>query len=209
MKKILFLLSLSLISFALFAQSFEGKIIYQNTFKSKTPNVSDEQFSSMLGSVQNYYMKGGDYKSESNGKFVLWQLYLNKDNKLYNKVANSEAILWNDGAINPDEVISSELHKGVIEILGYKCDELVLICKSGIQKYYFSSKLPVDSKLYSNHKFGNWYAYLSKANAIPLKMTIDNEQFTMESVATDVKVMKLDASLFILPANVQVVKSPY
>jgi len=209
MKKILFLLSLSLISFALFAQSFEGKIIYQNNFKSKTPNVSDEQFSSMLGSVQNYYMKGGDYKSESNGKFVLWQLYLNKDNKLYNKVANSEAILWNDGAINPDEVISSELHKGVIEILGYKCDELVLICKSGIQKYYFSSKLPVDSKLYSNHKFGNWYAYLSKANAIPLKMTIDNEQFTMESVATDVKVMKLDASLFILPANVRVVKSPY
>ncbi|WDF56447.1 hypothetical protein [Mucilaginibacter sp. KACC 22063] len=209
MKHVLFLLSLSLISFTLFAQSFEGKIIYQNTFKSKTPNVSDGQFSTMLGSVQNYYMKGGDYKSESNGKFVLWQLYVNKDNKLYSKVANSQAILWNDGAANPDEVISSELHKGITEILGYKCDELVLTCKSGIQKYYFTSKLSVDSKLYSNHQFGNWYAYLSKANAIPLKMVIDNVQFRMESVATEVKLMKLEDNFFALPANVQVVKSPY
>lgn len=162
-----------------------------------------------MGNTQNYYIKGGDYKSETNGSFILSQLYINKDNKLYNKFSNSEALLQNDGAVNPDSVISSALNKGVIVILGHKCDELVLTCKSGLQKYYFTSKLPVDSKLYINHRFGNWYAFLSKANAIPLKMTIDNANFYMEAIATDIKPMKLDAALFTLPSGIETKKSPY
>jgi hypothetical protein len=209
MKKLFFTLSFLLVCLYTIAQTFEGKIIYQNTIKSKIPSVTDEQFGAMLGTTQNYYIKGGDYKSETNGKLVLWQLYINKDNKLYNKLANSEALLYNDGAINPDSVISSELHKGVTEILGYKCDELVLTCKSGVQKYYFSSKLAADSKLYEHHLFGNWYAYLSKSHALPLKTIIDNAQFYIESVATEVKPMKLDQTLFTLPANVEIKKSPY
>jgi hypothetical protein len=139
---------------------------------------------------------------------VLWQLYIN-DNKLYTKMANSEAVLWNDGATNDDQVISAEIHKDAATILDYKCDELVLTCKSGVHKYYFTSKLPVDTKLYANHQFGNWYAYLQKTNAVPLKMIIDNAQFTMESVATDVKSVKLDKVLFMLPANTKTTKSPY
>ncbi|WPU92988.1 hypothetical protein SNE25_27060 [Mucilaginibacter sabulilitoris] len=209
MKKSLFTLLFVLISLFTFAQSFEGKIIYQLTYKSKMPSVTDAQFSSMMGNTQNYYIKGGDYKSETNGSFILSQLYINKDNKLYNKFSNSGALLWNDGAVNPDSVISSALNKGVIVNLGHKCDELVLTCKSGLQKYYFTSKLPADSKLYVNHRFGNWYAFLSKANAIPLKMTIDNANFYMEAIATDIKPMKLDAALFTLPAGVETKKSPY
>lgn len=209
MKQIIITLYLAVCSLCVFGQSFEGEIIYQNKIKSKLPNLSDEQFSAMMGSVQNYFIKGGDYKSETNGTFILWQLYINKDNKLYNKVSNSPAILWNDGAVNSDEVLSAELNRGVAEILGYKCDELILKCKSGTQKYYFSSKLPVDSKLYANHQYGNWFAYLSKANAIPLKMIIDNAQFTLESIATLVKPMQLNAAKFQLPAGVAIAKSPY
>ena len=209
MKQTLIILSLLLSFVFSFGQSFEGEIVYANTYKSKVANLADQQLSSMIGSVQNYYIKGGDYKSVTNGSFISWQLYINADNKLYNKFSNSETILWNDGAVNTDEVISSELHKGVTEILGYKCDELILNCKSGVQKYYFTSKLPVDSKLYINHLFGNWSVYLSKTNAIPLKMIIDNAQFTLEGIATAVKPMKLDQALFTLPAGVKTDKSPY
>ena len=167
------------------------------------------QFTTMMGNTLNYYIKGGDYKSEMNGTMMQWQLYINADNKLYSKMSNSEAVLWNDGAVNADEVISTELHKAVIDILGYKCDELVLTCKSGVQKYYFTSKVPVDSKLYVNHQFGNWYTVLSKTNAIPLKMTIDNAQFYIESTATEIKPGKLDAAMFTLPAGAALQKSPY
>jgi len=138
-----------------------------------------------------------------------WQLYLQKDNKLYSKLSNSPAIMWNDGAINSDMVISSELHANAVTILGYPCNELVLYCKSGVQKYYFTSKFPVDPKLYIDHQFGNWYAYLSKAHAVPLKIVIDNAQFTLTSTATQIKLQKLDDAIFALPANAELTKSPY
>jgi hypothetical protein len=124
-------------------------------------------------------------------------------------MSNSETILWNDGSVNDDEVLSSTLNKAVSDVLGYKCDELILNCKSGIQKYYFNSKLSVDTKLYANHKYGNWYDYLSKTNALPLKMIVDNAQFSMESVAVEIKPMVLDAKLFQLPADAKTAKSPY
>lgn len=124
-------------------------------------------------------------------------------------MANSETLLWNDGATNPDEILNAEINKDVTEILGYKCDELILTCKSGTQKYYFNTKISVDTKLFVNHKFGNWYDFLSKSNSLPLKSIIDNGQFTLESVATEIKEMKLNEAIFELPANVQTIKNPY
>ena len=171
--------------------------------------VSDDQLTSMMGAKQNYFMKGAEYKSVMNGKLVEWQLYNSKENKLYNKMGNTETVYWNDAAVNPDEVQKAELHKGVTTILGYKCDELILTCKSGVQKYYFNSKLVIDAKLFVNHKYGNWYAYLQKANAVPLKMIIDSDQFTIESVATEVKPGKIDDKVFVLAPNTKTAKSPY
>jgi hypothetical protein len=208
MKALTFLLA-TLFAVTSFGQSFEGKIVYRNSIKSKLPNVTDEQFTSMLGTTQEYFIKDGDYKSVTNGSYVQWQLYINKDNKLYNKMANSEALLWNDGAVNTDEVLKTELHKDAAEILGYKCDELVLTCKSGVQKYYFNSKVSANPKQFENHKFGNWYEYLSRAKSLPLKSIIENPQFILESVATEVTPMKLEKSLLELPENTKTIKSPY
>jgi hypothetical protein len=207
-KTIIFLVA-TFLAITSFGQTFEGKIVYKNTFKSKMPNMTDEQFTTMMGSTQEYFIKNGDYKSIANGSFFQWLLYVNKDNKLYSKMSNSETLLWNDGATNPDEIIKAEVNKGVTEVLGYKCDELVLTCKSGTQKYYFNTKFSVDTKLFINHKYGNWYDFLSKSNSLPLKSIVDNEQFTLESVATDVKEMKLDNTFFELPADSKTMKSPY
>lgn len=191
------------------AQNFEGKIVYQNKYKSKIPNLTDTQFTSMMGTNQEFIIKDGNYKSTMNGTLVLWQLYINQDNKLYTKMSNIQSILWNDGAVNPDEVLKSEINKEVIEILGHLCDELILTCKTGTQKFYFSSKLKVDAALYANHKFGNWNEVVAKANSLPLKMTIETPQFTLESIAVEIKPMAVDAKLFVLPTDVKLEKSPY
>jgi hypothetical protein len=190
-------------------QNFEGKITYRNEYKSKAPTVTNEQFASFMGATWEYYIKEGNYKTTTDGTFFQWQLYVNKDNKLYNKMSNSAAILWNDGAVNPDEVIKSELNKGVIKILGYQCDELILTCKSGVQKYYFSPELKINASLYENHKFGNWDVIMSKTNGLPLKMVIETPQFSMESLATAVTPMKVEDKMFELPADSKVEKSPY
>lgn len=191
------------------AQSFEGKIIYTNAFKSKTPSITDEQFTSMMGARHEYFVKQGDYKTNANGTLVQWQLYRNSDNKLYTKMANSEAAFWNDGAVNQDEVLKVELNKQVTEVLGYKCDEIIVTCKSGVQKYYYNSGFPVDVMAFEKHKFGNWYAFVSNSKSLPLKILVDNPQFTLEQVAVEVTPMKLDKEMFSLPANMQITKSPY
>lgn len=197
------------LSLASYGQHFEGKIVYKNSYSSKTPGVTDEQLTSMLGSVQEYYIKDGDYKSVLNGSLVESQLYINKDNKLYNKMSNSEEFFWNDGATNPDEILKTEINKGVIDILGYKCDELVLTCKSGVQKFYFNSGLTVNIEMFKDHKFGNFYEILSRTNSLPLKVVMENQQFAVESIATEVIPMKLEKSFFELPANAKTTKSPY
>jgi hypothetical protein len=208
MKKIL-TIALTFLTVTAFSQSFEGKITYQNTYKSKIPNVSDEQLTTMMGSNQDYLIKGGDYKSITNGTMLLWQLYLNADNKLYSKMPDSDVILWNDGTQYNDTVLSVELNKDAAEILGYRCDELILTCQSGIQKYYFNSKLGVDVSLYTKHLYGNWYDYLKLAKALPLKSVVDTEQFSFTSLATEVKAMKIDDGELKLPPNAKTAKSPY
>lgn len=200
---------MTVISMTVFGQTFEGKITYQNSYTSKLPNVQDQQFNTMMGTTQEYIIKGGDYKSSSNGSLVQWQLYINKDNKLYNKMSNSETIFWNEGNTNPDSIINVEINKGVTEILGYKCDEVILTCKSGVQKYYFNQKVAVDISLFKNHLYGNWYDFLKVSKSLPLKSIIETQQFSMISVATDIKEMKLDDKEFQLPENAKTAKSPY
>jgi hypothetical protein len=94
-------------------------------------------------------------------------------------------------------------------VLGYTCDELVLTCKSGLQKYYFNAQFPIDPKLFGDHKFGNWYAYVSAAKAVPLKSIIESDQMVLETEAVAIKTMKLDNKLFELEEGVKVEKSPF
>ena len=209
MKNLIAIIFAVLTTMTVFGQSFEGKIIYANTYKNKNPEMTDQQWASMMGSTQEYLIKGGNYKSISNGTLFQWQLYVNKDNKFYIKMSNSEIVFWNDASIQGDEILKVELNKGVTEILGYKCDEVIFTCKSGIQKYYFNTNLSVDTKLFINHKFGNWFDFLSKSNSLPLKSIVENAQFTLETTATDVKPMKLDNKIFELPIGIKTEKSPY
>ena len=198
-----------LVSMTALAQSFEGRITYANQYKSKMAGATDQQFTAIMGNTQDYFIRGGNYKSDLNGTFYQWQLYVNADNKLYSKVANSTTLIWSDGAVNSDSVISAEIHRNVMEVLGYRCDELILKCKSGVQKYYFNTKLSVDPALYEKHKYGNWFEFVSRSKSLPLKSIIDNQQFTLTSVAVSVKEMKLDSAFFTLPPNAKTVKSAY
>jgi hypothetical protein len=192
-----------------FGQSFEGKVIYKHSYKSKSPGLRDDQLLTMMGSTEDYFIKGGAYKAVTNGTMMQWTLYSNTDNKVYSKLSNSETVFWTDGSVNTDAVLKSELNKGVVTLLGYPCDELILTCRSGIQKYYFNQKIPVSLSLYTAHKYGNWYDYLSQAHALPLKTIISNAQFEMEETAIEVTPMKLEAQFFKLPENVKTAKSPY
>ncbi|MCJ8164775.1 hypothetical protein MKJ04_07960 [Pontibacter sp. E15-1] len=198
-----------LFSVAAAAQGFEGKITYKASYKGKSTAVSDNEFAFMMGTRQVCFYKEGNYKSVMNGALFQWQLYTSSDNRFYNKMANSEAVYWTDASENSDEVLAAVVNKGVAEILGYPCDELVLTCKSGLQKYYFNAGFPLNPALFEGHKLGNWFAYLSRAKAIPLKTVVESEQLVYEIVAVDIKPLQLDQELFTVPENTDVVKSTF
>jgi hypothetical protein len=107
------------VSVSVFGQSFEGEIIYQNTYKSKNPTITDDRLTSLMGSTEEYFIKGAAYKSVLNGTLLQWQLYIPAENKLYTKMSNKDSAISNDAAINDDSVISFVLNKAVISILGY------------------------------------------------------------------------------------------
>ena len=209
MNRTAYVLFILLMALTARAQNFEGKIVYQNKYKSKLPNVTDEQFANMMGTTQEYYIKGNNYKSVTDGKLMLWQLYIHADNKIYNKLSNTDVLLWNDASENKDSVLKAEIIKNADTVLGYPCDELVLTCTSGLQKYYYNAALSIDASQYIHHRFGNWYEVVSRIHALPLKEIVDNAQFTMENVATAVTPMNVDDQLFALPADAKTMKNPY
>lgn len=209
MRKTLFLLITILVTTLSFGQNFEGKIQYSNIYKSKNNNITDQQWSLMMGSNFEYSIKNGDYKSLANGTIFQWQLYNNKENKIYNKISNSEAAIWIDASIKTegDEILKTQINKSVTTILGYLCDELVLTCKSGIQKYYFnSSVLKANPETFANHKFANWYEFLKITKSLCLKSIIETDQFILESTVTKITPLKLDDTLFKLPVGMEIVK---
>jgi hypothetical protein len=66
----LFLLLLLITPLISRSQVFEGKISYTNSYRSKTPHLNDQQLETMMGTNQDYYIKGADYKSIFNGTLL-------------------------------------------------------------------------------------------------------------------------------------------
>lgn len=209
MSRFLIAIASLLISLSSYSQSFEGRITYSNSYQSKMTNVSDEQLSQMMGSDQDFFIKGGNYKSVVNGTSIEFLLYLAEANKLYTKMPGSDVLLWGDASKNSDEILTTVVNKNAVTILGFVCDEVVFTCKSGIQKYYYHSAFNVDAVLFAGHKAANWAAFLSVAKALPLKMILENDQFVFESTAIRYKQERIADSVFILPVAVKMMESPY
>lgn len=191
------------------AQTFEGKIVYQNSYISKLAQVKSEQFNAMMGTTQEYFIKGGNYKSVTNGSFAQMQLYVQSENKLYSKLATSDTLYWTDGKKDSNPVVNYKIVKDQEVVLGVMCDAIIIESKTGKTTYYFNSKYAVDPNLYKDHKFGNWSFLMDKTKSLPLKFIMENAQFKMTSVAIEAKEQKFDGSFFKLPEGTPTKASPF
>ncbi len=188
MKRFILLLLLLTAHACACAQYFEGAIIYSNTYKSKNKEVSDQELSQMMGSRQEYVIKNGNYKSVTNGSFFQWQLYLSGKNALYNKTARSAQPGVIDASMSDEPALDvSQSTKVADTVLDYLCYELVIVSSSSVKRFYYSDKLTVNDKLYKAHSYGDWNIYLSLAKSLPLKMIVENNDFTITSEAVEIK----------------------
>lgn len=201
MKNTIFILCLLFFCTTLLAQSFEGEIDYSNSYKSKIPGLADERMTVLLGTKQEYFISGGNYKSIVNGQAYVMQLYDYKTNRLYNKTPKSDTLYWLDASVNTDSVFSYEIKKNAVTILGYQCDEMILYTKAGTTTFYFTAKLALESEKYKNHNYGNWSFFATRSNSLPLKILIESDQFIMESTAIEVKPLKLNKEYFAIDSK--------
>jgi hypothetical protein len=191
------------------AQNFEGKIVYSNTFQSKTAGLTKEQLTAQMGKRQDYYIKNGSYRSVMHGSDIEWALYISSENRLYSKFVDKDVLEWADAGSNSSKVKSIKITKSVTVILGYQCDEAILETDTGVEKYYYSSEIRVDPSLYVRHKLGNWYELIKTTRSLPLKSVIEYPQFTYISTATGITPMKLNEKDFELPKGMKSEKSTY
>jgi hypothetical protein len=200
MKIILTLSVLCCLSAAAFAQkSFEGLVTYNVSYKSKMPQLTDEQMTRLGGTTQLYYTKGDNYKYIWNGKLFEWAIYSGRDKKVYSKFSTVDSILWYSVELSHDTIYKTELKENDTTILGYPCNRLTFTCKTGSQVYYFSPALAVDPDLYTDYKVVNYYDYLRIAKAVALKeIFVTNEAETVIT-ARDIQQQPVDDRIFEIP----------
>lgn len=178
------------------SQVFEGKISYTNSYRSKTPHLNDQQLETMMGTNQDYYIKGPDYKSIFNGTFVKMQLYRSIENRSYTLTAKSDSLYWEDYRKNNHIATRFEVEKAKDTVMGVVCDVLIVYTPKTKTSYYYNAKYAVDPANFEQHNYGNWNYLLSKTKALPLKTISENDQFILISTAVSITPMKLEGGLF-------------
>lgn len=178
------------------AQIFEGKMTYSNTYQSKLPNLKSEQLNSMMGTKQEYYIKGNNYKSLFNGLFTKMQIYQGEENRSYTLTAKSDTLYWEDYSKNKDVVVNFETQKNKDTIMNISCDVLIVSTDKSKTYYYYSSKYGINPEMFIKHNYGNWYYIVSKTKALPLKTVHETAQFILTSTAIEIKPMELGKQFF-------------
>lgn len=197
MKKLIIVLTINLFLLTnLNAQSFEGKILYKMNYESKVANYPSENLNRLMGTTQVYMIKDRNYKSIYNGLFIKWQLYRGDENKGYTLTAKSDTLYYEDYSKNKDKALSYEIKKNQDTIMGIPCDLIIVKAEKSTTSFYFNSDYKINSELFKQHNYGNWYYIISKTKALPLKTVTETEQFIMTSVATEITPMKLKDNVF-------------
>ena len=183
------------------AQSFEGVIIYEDSYESYEPAFSSTEVTEAMGSRREYYVSGGSYKIVNNGSYMLYQIYDQSTNRLYNKIAPSDTLYWADGDSVRHPVINFRKLEKKENVLGYVCDAIEIETTDGTTVYYFNSELKMDLELYKTHYLGSYYFYLNQSGALPLKTVVKNDRFTWTSTAIEVKKKQIDKGVFSIPVG--------
>jgi len=196
--KATFFIILCLILTPCFAQQFEGKIVFQNSFQSKSGDTPNEYLNQLFGTTHNYQVKNGNYKLSGNGKLLQWQIYVVQGNKLFTKLAAGDKLGIKDLGKEVEKVKNVKVNRKSTEILNYICDEFIIHCKNSTHRYFIDSSLNLNPEIFNTSKFNHQLAFLLKNQILPLKMVIEDEMSICESIAIEIKEEKIDENIFVV-----------
>lgn len=192
------------------AQPFEGVVVYQVSYTSKSANVSDAQLVKALGTHQTYSVKGGRYRNDQDGLLQTTQIYDPTTNRLYNKVAMSPTWFWTGGETETDTVVRSTLRRDSAEVLGIRCHARVFTTWKGTKTVFYAAdgRFPYDVRAYRRHRYGLFYATIQLTRAVPLRIVFDGPELRFEMTAVSIEPRALSDAVFALPEGAAVEPAP-
>ena len=195
MTKFIFIFLLTANWTGLLGQTFQGKIVYKVGYQYK-----DSTTIKKLGTLEELFIKNGDYLIKTNGTDVEWKLYKNKTNLIYIKHKNIDTLYTINAGFNNDTIKEVVHYKNTgTHVNNLKYSEYIFFTTSGMQYFYYSKKLKMNYTLFKIHKYDFLSEFLNRANYIPLifvNSTTDN-WFEKEAITVEEKTLSDD--IFIIP----------
>jgi hypothetical protein len=204
MKNILLfaLAAVALVGFKQDSQSFEGKIIYKNTFTNLDGRNIGAQLAPYFGYRVEYYINSANYKGVADNH--LFYLYNSASSTYYYFNKNNQSATRYDVTVKSKEQPTVTKLPNKELVAGYKCDMIRIENGKTITTYFFTPAIKVDYKNFLNHEFGAWNTYLkATGGALPLKFILKNLEagYILTNEATEVTRMKLEDKDFQFPSN--------
>ena len=136
----IFLIFLSYNSFSQNKESFEGIILYENTFKSKIDSISSSHFENAYGKQTKYILaKNGDYLNLFKGSYITVQLYKNKEDNIYTVLTNRDTIFYNKVTEKKGDISNLKTSLEETIILDKNCIEISFETETSKYKYFYNN----------------------------------------------------------------------
>ena len=184
---------------SLFAQLFEGKIIYKVEYQNNKTQARDVKLEEEQGTQEEFFIKNGDYLIRSSGTINEWKLYKSHTNFIYEKHRHNDTLYVTNAEINTDTVHKINYLKKYNEKDTLKLEEYLFHCSSGSQYFYFNKKYKMDASHFDKHSVNHLNLFLKKSASVPLIQVYETHTTTYEKIAEKIEPQKLDASLFLVP----------
>lgn len=166
---------------------FEGKIIYDHSYE-------PDSLAGYFGSESIFYYRAGNYKQVFNGEKVRESIYNRKDNLIYSFINEDTVITSCD---QESEIIEDyKIFEDAAEILGEKCDLLMLSTNRRLAYYYFSDKYSIDPKSLEYHKYSSLSFVYSKTKSLPLKIINQYPNFRVTMTAVKIEKKHINEDFF-------------
>jgi len=192
-----------LLTLSINAQSqFTGKVTYQDSYKSKDPNISGSDFEKFMGSKREFYLQGAFYKDVHYGELNSVMLYRGDSNKIYNYNVSADTIFWMDAAKDTlSKILDFKIGDSNEVILGLKCKKLTIKSQLGSFIYFFNDRYVINPADFTNHHLNFWDFYTSKCKSVPLKIIYEGVDIVLTSTAVKVDQAELDGDTFKIPSG--------
>ena len=182
---------------------FEGKVIYKFEFSSDFIKEPTKFLTPIAGTGSTLYFKQGNYRHDYESGIMQFDIYIKKENRIYEKRRNSDTIFWKDCSKPGDKILDTLFSPKTKTVLGIICDQFAIQYKENSEVHYYNAdSIYINPDWFKNFKLNEEYLIDLREKSIYLKNEVSTQYFKLIETATNIIRQSVDSEKFIIPKNV-------